>query len=515
MHAESFIDAMLQFESVDALLVPHIQPVLCPDVWYGDHTIHPEVREALLKIANQFMQGLEIHAIAPEDIIFTGSLANYNYTTESDMDLHILMDFKKMHQHHDLVHEYFHDVVAAWNEHHKITIHKHPVEIYIQDISEPHVSTGVFSLRTQKWIRIPTRHFPHVDVQYVAFKLQELQERIHRLLAMVDQGQYKRALPLIKRMRDRIREMRRVGLLRGGEFSTENLVFKAMRKDGTLDKLLQAERTAFDKSMTVESADQIVELGPIDQYLRQQKFRQTKTLGAGPSVRKEWEREGVIVRTVGDWDWHYQRANNEFLHGPSSKFKNLPTYINHMKQLGYLTNESELDETQVYLGNDTNHQTGDSPNHYATHPIYKKDCPSHCLDGCWSCHVGDLDVSFPDMQGRAGENRGNKISIDYITSKKKCLGCGHEQKYTVSNAGKLAKGEVLPCDRCGQPHTRGTTIGVEGVKGIYRELKARYPEATQIVSDSRMTGVRYQQALKRNPNPETKDIQTNVAVRVR
>ena len=64
-----------------------------------------EVREALLEIAEEFIEFLKIY-VKPVDIQLTGSLANFNYTRYSDVDLHILIDFSDVDENAKLVEEY-------------------------------------------------------------------------------------------------------------------------------------------------------------------------------------------------------------------------------------------------------------------------------------------------------------------------------------------------------------------------------------------------------------------------
>ena len=56
--------------------------------------LRPEIRERLLKIAELFIDYLKVD-IFIEDIRMTGSLANYNWSEYSDIDLHILADFSQ------------------------------------------------------------------------------------------------------------------------------------------------------------------------------------------------------------------------------------------------------------------------------------------------------------------------------------------------------------------------------------------------------------------------------------
>ena len=51
----------------------------------------------------------------------------------SDIDLHILLDFKEVNDNVDLVKDYFNAVKALWNYLHDIRIKGYEVEVYVQD----------------------------------------------------------------------------------------------------------------------------------------------------------------------------------------------------------------------------------------------------------------------------------------------------------------------------------------------------------------------------------------------
>ena len=65
------------------------------DLW-KDNELLPEVKEKLLEIVDKFLKGLEKHDIKckANDVIIVGSNANYNYSENSDIDLHIVADTK-------------------------------------------------------------------------------------------------------------------------------------------------------------------------------------------------------------------------------------------------------------------------------------------------------------------------------------------------------------------------------------------------------------------------------------
>ena len=77
-------------ELLEKLIIKRLNPA----IWKGAD-IDERVRKGLLQIVNDFLDGLRVK-INPEDIVLTGSSANYNWTPQSDIDVHIVVDFKKI-----------------------------------------------------------------------------------------------------------------------------------------------------------------------------------------------------------------------------------------------------------------------------------------------------------------------------------------------------------------------------------------------------------------------------------
>ena len=61
-------------------------------------------RRKLLTIARDFISKFEISDFKIDDVIMTGSLANYNWSEEySDIDINIVVDFREINDDVDLV----------------------------------------------------------------------------------------------------------------------------------------------------------------------------------------------------------------------------------------------------------------------------------------------------------------------------------------------------------------------------------------------------------------------------
>ena len=227
----------------------NIKDELCPMVWNGDQ-MHPDVRQHLLKNAAEFIKFSNIEDKNFKDIILTGSLANYNWHEGSDLDVHILMDTDQVGEDAEFIEDYFKTKKSLWAEKMPITVKDHDIELYIQDINEPHASTGVYSLLNDKWLTKPIKNMIALDIPNIQVKAADLMDQIDELLTTVNP---KSASASIEKLMDKLKKYRKVGLDREGEFSTENLVFKILRNTGYLEKLVNKKENLMSKDLTLEN----------------------------------------------------------------------------------------------------------------------------------------------------------------------------------------------------------------------------------------------------------------------
>ena len=66
-------------------------------------------------IADDFFDTLELPWVDVTDITLTGSLANYNWSRFSDVDLHIMIDYNEVDDNESLVSEYLSAKKNLWN----------------------------------------------------------------------------------------------------------------------------------------------------------------------------------------------------------------------------------------------------------------------------------------------------------------------------------------------------------------------------------------------------------------
>ena len=230
------------------------QETLNPAAFEGDMMI-PEIRERLLEIVADFIDGIEFK-MDVEDIILTGSLANYNWSKYSDFDLHLLVDFTAIDGDKELVKRFFQDLKAVWNIRHNIFLKGFEVEIYVQDTNEVHVSTGVYSVQNDEWDVKPEREetarFP-IDQPNIEKKADDIVFQIDRAENLLKDGKLADALDAIDRLKQKVRNLRKTGLSKeDGVYSIENLAFKTLRRSGALERLSTLKNKAYDKHMSIK-----------------------------------------------------------------------------------------------------------------------------------------------------------------------------------------------------------------------------------------------------------------------
>jgi len=219
-------------------------------VFWRDNSFDPGVREKLLNIAQDFYSIFKIE-LPISDIQLTGSLANYNWTPKSDLDVHVLIDFSQIDSNRELVKKAFDGQRFIWNLRHNIVIRGYDVELYLQDINEPHISSGLFSLKNNEWIKVPSYNPPQIDEKDVDLKYEGIINDINSVeveLSKTDiQIDPREVHEHAERVKSKIMKMRKEGLETRGEFSVENLVFKKLRNEGYIQKLIDLISRSYEK----------------------------------------------------------------------------------------------------------------------------------------------------------------------------------------------------------------------------------------------------------------------------
>lgn len=224
---------------------------LNPKIWESDNSLNTEVRTKLLEIANEFIEFLGVPIIV-DDVIFTGSLANFNWSEYSDIDLHIVCDFEQFDKELLPLHqELFTVKKTIFNTNHDIRIFGYEVELYTQNSSESHFSSGVYSVMFDKWEVKPEKENPKIDTELLKSKIKNWTNQIDTVVKSASLKNIDEAREYIKKFNEKLKKYRSSGLKEGGEYSYENLVFKYLRRSNYLEKLFNLENNLLDKELSL------------------------------------------------------------------------------------------------------------------------------------------------------------------------------------------------------------------------------------------------------------------------
>jgi hypothetical protein len=216
---------------------------LNPALWDGK-TMRPEVREALLKIADDFKTFMGIDDLALEDITVSGSNAAFSYTPHSDIDLHLLVDFSKLNP-DEVYQELFNAKKYQYNDQHDIKIRGYDVELYVQDSNKPVRSLGEYSLVKNDWTRIPVQRRGNLDEK-------STQAKYEKLKGLIELATNSNNLEQVTAVTDTIKKYRQAGLDEHGEFGPENLAYKMLRKQGYVERLFNHKADLEDARLSLD-----------------------------------------------------------------------------------------------------------------------------------------------------------------------------------------------------------------------------------------------------------------------
>ena len=228
-----------------------IHDELEPQIW-KDEKLKPDIKDRLMEIAEDFIDNLSFK-VNLKDVRFTGSLANYNWSQYSDIDLHLVVDFSEVDENKELVKELFDSKRMRWNELHDIKVKGYDVELYVEDEGEEHSSSGVYSIMDDEWIQHPEQIEKTIDLDTAKKKASDIEQQVNSINSMFDAGDFEKVIRHVDRLKNKIRSMRQAGLeTEEMEFSPENIAFKLLRRNDLLDILTKLKYKAYDQTMTLD-----------------------------------------------------------------------------------------------------------------------------------------------------------------------------------------------------------------------------------------------------------------------
>ena len=190
--------------------------------------------------------------------MITGSIANYNWSKYSDVDVHILIDFKEVWKKTEFVQDYFDSKKALWaQEHEQLKIYGFPVEMYVEDTNGDNPSSGIYSLNKNKWIVEPNDfQDAQLNEPFIKDKAAKIMTEIDNIDDKIKKETDNHKLEVLstklKKLFDKLHKQRQESLDKNGEMGTYNIIWKVLRRSGHLDKIWEIINTVYNKVNSIK-----------------------------------------------------------------------------------------------------------------------------------------------------------------------------------------------------------------------------------------------------------------------
>jgi len=120
-------------------------------------------------------------------------------------------------------------------------------------MSEPHMSTGVYSVLYDEWLTQPKPEKVEIDRDKIETKAQNWMDIIDSTIEDIEgEKDLESSINKLDTVKDKIKKFRSSGLERGGEYSYENLVFKFLRRNNYIQKLFDNKNEIIDKTLSIQ-----------------------------------------------------------------------------------------------------------------------------------------------------------------------------------------------------------------------------------------------------------------------
>ena len=236
-----------------------------------DEMLKDKVRDKMLEIVDEFLSDLEEQdiKIKVDDVLFIGSNASYNYTKDSDIDLHILANAKAANYESEIAAALYGAYRTIFNKNLDITLYDIPLEIFVETEDSARVSNGIYSVKKNKWIKKPVAEdIPEYDTEALDVLVNKWESKCKDVIAEVKADKLDDEKKVIKLLEDIYEKLRKKGISKG-EYSIENLAFKELRNKGYLDNLKDYRNELVSKRLSLEEElDRKAQLDMFNQLTR-------------------------------------------------------------------------------------------------------------------------------------------------------------------------------------------------------------------------------------------------------
>lgn len=246
---------------------------LAPKIWDDENTLNSRVRLRLLDIADDFWEFVNLSWVKPSGIIITGSICNFNWSEFSDIDLHLIVDFKEIDDKTEFVRDYLDSKKNDWNTtHSELKIYDFPIELYVQDVNDELDASGVYDIEENKWVVKPSENsikpigLNKFGIKDKAAEIMTIIDDMYNALHSTDDSHDIEVIgDDAKYLWKKVKDMRKKSLSRNGESGSGNIVYKYMRRVGYLDKLWRLSTIVYDKVNSINESKENKEI--LKEYL--------------------------------------------------------------------------------------------------------------------------------------------------------------------------------------------------------------------------------------------------------
>lgn len=245
---------------------------LNPKIWDGEE-LKPEIKEKVQAVVDDFIEGLSKNEIEMQisDIILIGSNCSYNYTDDSDLDIHVIYDKDSLESPESMLPLLYSAYRSIYNKKYSIDFYGIEVEIFVEDGEDTLGSdrlNGIYSINSG-WIKKPDKDLiPDPETIDVERFNREFEEWENKYFDLVSGEEIEDKEPIddileedlenslkhdqIENFLEDIYEFRKLSLQHEGEYGIGNLVFKEMRTMGYLDVLKNLKDALKSKELSLE-----------------------------------------------------------------------------------------------------------------------------------------------------------------------------------------------------------------------------------------------------------------------
>lgn len=254
LNTENFDSFWLDFdENLEEDIEKH--ETLNPKLWNEDATLKPEIEAKIQEIVQYFLTQLQEDGIKinVEDIILVGSNCSFNYTKDSDLDIHIIADTSSLKCPDQLYPLLYSAYRSLFNNKYNISFYGIPVEIYVEVENSPRVSNGCYSVLHHSWLTEPSQTaIPEIDMDEFNAQFEDWDNKYNNLLKT--NADTEDTIARITQLIEEIYNLRKEGLAEPeAEYSLKNLIFKEFRNRGYLDKLKELKNELIGRTLSLES----------------------------------------------------------------------------------------------------------------------------------------------------------------------------------------------------------------------------------------------------------------------